>query len=128
MTQIKFYGRRDVWSGRRRHVSDLVHGCLVDVWQLPEDKRFHRFLLLDAEDMICPQRSERYLIVEIVCFNGRSDEAKRKLIRALFTRAGEVLDLAAEDLEIMIMESPKTNWGIRGLPGDELTLMYPVTI
>jgi hypothetical protein len=26
------------------------------------------------------------------------------------------------------MESPKVNWGIRGLPGDELTLMYPVTI
>jgi len=26
------------------------------------------------------------------------------------------------------MESPKVNWGIRGLPGDELTLTYPVTI
>ncbi|GAA0848023.1 tautomerase family protein [Streptosporangium amethystogenes subsp. fukuiense] len=128
MTQIKFYGRRDVWSGRRQEISDTVHGCLVDVWRLPEDKRFHRFLLLDAEDLVCPQRSERYLIVEIVCFGGRSDEAKRALIRALFARAGEALDLPAEDLEIVILESPKVNWGIRGLPGDELTLMYPVTI
>ncbi|MEU8202499.1 tautomerase family protein [Streptosporangium sp. NPDC049046] len=128
MTQIKFYGRRDAWSDRRQEISDAVHGCLVDVWRLPEDKRFHRFLLLDAEDMICPQRSERYLIVEIVCFSGRTDEAKRSLIRALFTAVGDALDLPAEDLEIVIMESPKVNWGIRGLPGDELTLTYPVTV
>ncbi|ACZ91155.1 tautomerase family protein [Streptosporangium roseum] len=128
MTQIKFYGRRDVWSGRRQKMSDTVHGCLNEVWRLPADKRFHRFLLLDAEDLVCPQRSERYLIVEIICFQGRSDEAKRDLIRTLFARAQEELDLPAEDLEIVILESPQVNWGIRGMPGDELALTYPVTV
>ncbi|MFD0886361.1 tautomerase family protein [Streptosporangium algeriense] len=128
MTQIKIYGRRDVWADRRREVSDTLHECLTEVWRLPEDKRFHRFLLLDAEDLLCPQRGERYLIVEIVCFTGRTDEAKRDLIRALFARAQERLDLPATDLEIVIIESPQVNWGIRGLPGDELTLTYPVTV
>ncbi|MFF5206712.1 tautomerase family protein [Streptosporangium sp. NPDC000396] len=128
MAQIKFYGRRDVWSGRRREVSDTVHDCLTEAWQLPADKRFHRFLLLDAEDLVCPQRGERYLIVEILCFEGRSDQAKRDLIRTLFARAQERLDLPAEDLEIVIVESPRVNWGIRGLPGDELALTYPVTV
>ncbi|MFD8533956.1 tautomerase family protein [Streptosporangium canum] len=128
MTQIKFYGRRDVWSGLRQEMSDTVHGCLTEVWRLPADKRFHRFLLLDAEDLLCPQRGERYLIVEIVCFQGRSDEAKRDLIRTLFARAQERLDLPAEDLEIVILESPQVNWGIRGVPGDELALTYPVTV
>ncbi|WP_433382376.1 hypothetical protein [Streptosporangium sp. CA-115845] len=46
----------------------------------------------------------------------------------MFTRTGEALDLPAEDLEIVILESPKVNWGIRGLPGDEPALRYPVTI
>ncbi|GAA3094894.1 tautomerase family protein [Streptosporangium carneum] len=128
MTQIKFYGRRDVWSERRQEISDTVQGCLTEVWRLPADKRFHRFLLLDAEDFVCPQRGERYLIVEIICFQGRSDQAKRDLIRTLFARAQEELDLPAEDLEIVIMESPQVNWGIRGLPGDELALTYPVTV
>ncbi|SFK35569.1 Phenylpyruvate tautomerase PptA, 4-oxalocrotonate tautomerase family [Streptosporangium canum] len=128
MTQIKFYGRRDVWSGLRQELSDTVHGCLTEVWRLPADKRFHRFLLLDAEDLLCPQRGERYLIVEIICFQGRSDEAKRDLIRTLFARAQERLDLPAEDLEIVILESPQVNWGIRGVPGDELALTYPVTV
>ncbi|GAA2861211.1 tautomerase family protein [Streptosporangium fragile] len=128
MPQIKFYGRRDVWSDRRQELSDTVHGCLVDVWRLPEDKRFHRFLLLDPEDMICPQRGERYVIVEILGFTGRSDEAKRELIRALFARAEKDLGLTADDLEVVILESPKVNWGIRGVPGDELELTYPVTV
>ncbi|MEV7012466.1 tautomerase family protein [Streptosporangium sp. NPDC051022] len=128
MTQIKFYGRREVWADRRQEVSDTVQECLTEVWRLPPEKRFHRFLLLDAEDLVCPQRSERYLIVEIICFQGRSDQAKRDLIRTLFTRARERLGLAPEDLEIVIIESPQVNWGIRGLPGDELALTYPVTV
>ncbi|GIH91514.1 tautomerase family protein [Planobispora siamensis] len=128
MTQIKFYGRRDVWAPLRQELSDVVHECVVEVWKLPPDKRFHRFLLLDADDLLCPQRSERYLIVEIVCFTGRSDEAKRELIRALFARTREALGLAPEDLEIVILEAPQVNWGIRGVPGDELALTYPVTV
>ncbi|MBB2913431.1 phenylpyruvate tautomerase PptA (4-oxalocrotonate tautomerase family) [Streptosporangium becharense] len=128
MPQIKFYGRRDVWSDRRQELSDTVHGCLVDVWRLPQDKRFHRFLLLDPEDMICSQRGERYVIVEILGFTGRSDEAKRELIRALFARAEKDLGLSVDDLEVVILESPKVNWGIRGVPGDELELAYPVTV
>nr|BFE83561.1 tautomerase family protein [Planobispora longispora] len=96
--------------------------------EAPQDKRFHRFLLLDADDLLCPQRSERYLIVEIVCFEGRSEEAKRDLIRTLFDRTGQALGLAPEDLEIVILEAPKVNWGIRGVPGDELALTYPVTL
>ncbi|GGK68208.1 tautomerase [Planomonospora parontospora subsp. parontospora] len=128
MAQIKFYGRRDVWGPLRQELSDLVHGCLVQAWKLPEDKRFHRFLLLDSEDLVCPQRSDRYLIVEIVCFAGRSEEAKRELIRTLFARTEETLGLPADDLEIVILESPQVNWGIRGVPGDELALTYPVKV
>ena len=80
---------------------------------------------MDAKDLVCPQRSERYLIVEIVCFLGRTDEAKRDLIRTLFARAQENLDLPAEDLEIVILEAPMVNWGIRGLPGDRAGAHLP---
>ncbi|GAA3125812.1 tautomerase family protein [Planomonospora alba] len=128
MAQIKFYGRRDVWAPLRRELSDVVHGCLVEAWKLPAGKRFHRFLLLDAEDLVCPERSERYLIVEIVCFTGRSEGAKRELIRTLYARTAEALGLRTDDLEVVIIESPQVNWGIRGVPGDELALPYPVDV
>ncbi|MEV4477307.1 tautomerase family protein [Nonomuraea sp. NPDC049419] len=124
MAQVKVYGRRDVWAGRQREVSDLIQACLVKAWGLPEDKRFHRFLLLDADDFVCPQRSERYLIIEIVCFTGRSTEAKKALIREIYARSG----YDPEDVEITIIEMPTHNWGIRGVPADELSLPYKVEV
>ncbi|MQY06232.1 tautomerase family protein [Actinomadura macrotermitis] len=128
MTQIKIYGRRDAWAGRQREVSDLLQHSLHETWKLPADKRFHRFLLLEAEDWICPQRGDRYLIVEILCFTGRSDDAKRALVRDLYARLLPALELAADDLEITIVEMPKPNWGIRGVPAEELALTYPVVL
>ncbi|MFF0776709.1 tautomerase family protein [Nonomuraea wenchangensis] len=124
MAQVKVYGRRDVWAGRQRELSDLLQECLVSAWGLPEDKRFHRFLLLDPDDFVCPQRSERYLIVEVVCFTGRSDHAKRALIRELYARWPH----DPEDIELTIIEMPQVNWGIRGVPADELSLPYQVEV
>jgi len=61
-------------------------------------------------------------------FEGRSVEAKKQLIRLLFERARTEVNLQPEDLEITITETPRHNWGIRGVPGDELGLSYKVTI
>ncbi|WP_273654418.1 tautomerase family protein [Cellulomonas fimi] len=127
MAQVKVYGRRDVWSTRRHEVSDAIHAALVGAWGLPEDKRFHRFLLLDADDLVAP-RSPAYLVVEIVCFTGRSRAARRALIAAFFDSVGPALGLDPDDLEVVIVESPPENWGIRGRSGDELDLPYRVDV
>lgn len=34
----------------------------------------------------------------------------------------------AHDLEITIYETPCSNWGIRGVPGDELAIAYDVDV
>jgi phenylpyruvate tautomerase PptA (4-oxalocrotonate tautomerase family) len=127
MAQVKVYGNRLVWGERRAEISDALHEALVRTWQLPADKRFHRFLLLDDGDLVAP-RSDAYLVVEIVCFTGRSREAKRALIAALYDDAAPRLGLDMNDLEIVILESPRENWGIRGMSGDELTLNYRVEV
>ncbi|PZG17636.1 tautomerase family protein [Nonomuraea aridisoli] len=124
MAQVKVYGRRDVWAGSRRELSDLIHASLMSAWGLPENKRFHRFLLLEADDFVCPQRGDRYLIIEVVCFTGRSDDAKRALIRELYDRWPH----DPEDLELTIVETPRVNWGIRGVPAEELALSYQVEV
>ena len=71
-----------------------------------------------------PDRSEQYVIIEIVMFEGRSVEAKKRLIGLLFEQIREQLGIPANDVEIVMFDLPKHNWGIRGLPGDELTLSY----
>jgi phenylpyruvate tautomerase PptA (4-oxalocrotonate tautomerase family) len=127
MAQIKVYGNRSVWGDRRTEISDALHEALVRTWRIPAEKRFHRFLLLDDGDLVTP-RSDAYLVVEIVCFTGRTRKAKRALIAALYDDVAPQLGLAVNDLEVVILESPKENWGIRGVSGDELVLAYRVEV
>lgn len=127
MAQIKVYSLKQNLSGRRQAVSDTLHACVTAALGLPVEKRFHRFIALDEGDFIYPaDRSAKYTIIEIGMFAGRSTETKKELIRAIFRRFEDELGIPPQDVEITIHESPKENWGIRGRPGDELTLPYRV--
>jgi len=128
MAQVKVYARADVMRPIRRTFSDALHACLVEALGLPADKRFHRFILLDREDFLYPpDRSEKYTIIEISMFEGRTVETKKKLIRLLFERMSAI-GIPANDLEITMFETPRSSWGIRGLPGDELGLNDKVDV
>ncbi|MBB6694592.1 tautomerase family protein [Cohnella xylanilytica] len=128
MAQVKIYGIRERLRSFRETLSDIVHQCLVEAFGLPEDKRFQRFFGLDKEDFLYPpDRSEHYTIIEIVLFEGRSADAKKNLIRLLYERTA-ACGLTENDLEIVLIESPRSNWGIRGVPGDELGLSYRVDV
>jgi 4-oxalocrotonate tautomerase family enzyme len=129
LAQVKIYGLKEHLRPVRAGLSDVVHSCVVDALAFPQDKRFHRFFPLEAEDFYYPaDRTPRYTIVEISIFEGRSVEAKKDLVRLLFERAQERLGLDPADLEVTITEAPKHNWGIRGRPGDEVGLSYRVEV
>jgi|SRR5581483_3892495 phenylpyruvate tautomerase PptA (4-oxalocrotonate tautomerase family) len=129
MAQIKIYGLKEHLAPIKEKLSNVVHACVVEALQLPPDKRFHRFFPLDPSDFFFPaDRSTHYTIIEISMFEGRSDETKKQLIRLLFTRLHEELLIAPQDVEITIIETPRQNWGIRGLPGDELHVNYRVNV
>ena len=124
MAQVKIYGRRDQLSQLRPALSEAIHQCLTDVLQLPDEKRFQRFLPMDAEDFLHP-RGPGYTVMEISMFEGRTGDTKRALIAALYDH-WQRLGQHPDDLEITIFETPRGNWGIRGVPGDELILTYPI--
>lgn len=129
MAQIKIYGVKEHLNPIKAQLSDVIHSCIVDALAFPQDKRAHRFFPLEAEDFYYPAgRTPRYTIIEISMFEGRSVEAKKHLIRLLFERAHQALDLAPADLEVTITETPKHNWGFRGQPGDEISLNYKVKV
>jgi hypothetical protein len=129
MPQVKVYGHAVALRAMQKDLSEVIHSCAVDALAFPPDKRFQRFIALAAEDFIHPSdRSERYTIIEILMFEGRSVEAKKHFIRLLYERAKERLQLEPMDLELTLIETPRHNWGIRGVPGDELTLSYRVNV
>jgi phenylpyruvate tautomerase PptA (4-oxalocrotonate tautomerase family) len=129
MAQIKIYGVDSQLNPIKAKLSDVIHSCVIDALQYPKDKRAHRFFSLDASDFYFPAgRTERYTIIEISMFDGRSVQAKKHLLRLLMERIPEQFGIAVQDIEVTITETPKHNWGIRGLPGDEVGLNYKVDV
>lgn len=129
MAQIKIYGIRESLNAIKMQLSDVIHSCVVEALSFPADKQFHRFFSLDESDFVFPRdKSSRYTIIEISMMEGRSVEAKKRLIHLLFERAQGELGLSPNDLEITISETPPCNWGFRGQTGDEIALNYKVEV
>lgn len=129
MAQIKIYGVRERLVPRRPALSDVIHGCVMDVLGLPAGKRAHRFFPLETEDFFMPEgRSLDYTILEIWMMSGRTTETRKRLVKTLFERIQLEVGISPMDLEICMAESPPENWGFRGLHGDEAQLGYRVRI
>ncbi|MFJ3034116.1 tautomerase family protein [Curtobacterium pusillum] len=129
MAQVIVYGRRTSIDARRQQLSDAIHGAVVAALDYPAEKRFHRFVGLDAADFVYPEdRGDDYTIIEVSMFEGRSAEAKRELIRQLFDRIAAEVGIAPHSVEITITETPKVNWGIRGVNAEDLALGYRVDV
>lgn len=129
MSQIKIYGLKEKLQPIKAELSDVIHSCVVDVLHFPQNKRAHRFFPLDPSDFYYPAgRTIAYTIIEISMFEGRSIDTKKHLIRLLFERVHKQLDILPQDLEITITETPKHNWGFRGMTGDEIELNYEVEV
>jgi phenylpyruvate tautomerase PptA (4-oxalocrotonate tautomerase family) len=129
LAQVKVYGLQSHLGSIKPQLSEVIHHCLVEVFKLPQDKRFQRFISPLSEDFIFPpDRSEKYTIIETLMFEGRSVETKKRLIGLLYKLLAASFGITARDLEIVMIETPKHNWGIRGLAGDELTLNYTVKV
>ena len=129
MGQVKIFGLRSHLGPIIPAVSDVIHSCVIDALKYPKDKRAHRFFQLDASEFFYPPgRTEKYTIIEISMFEGRSVEAKKALIRLLYARFEKQLGIPPQDVEITIFETPKSNWGFRGLPGDEHHLDYKIDV
>lgn len=129
MAQVVIWGRRALIDERRAALSTAIHSAVVTTLDYPAEKLFQRFVRLEPEDFLHPHdRGDEYVIVEISMFEGRTDNAKRALIAALFRNIEEQARIVPHSVEITITETPRVNWGIRGRNGADLDLDYSVDV
>lgn len=129
MAQVKVFGLRHRLDPIKVELSEVVHSCVMEAFDLPPEKRFHRFFPMDESDFYYPSdRTQAYTIIEISVFEGRSVAAKKHLIRLLIDRINIKFGISTRDLEITIFETPRHNWGIRGVPANELSLNYEIDV
>ena len=123
----------DIREGRtpseKRELVQAVHAALVEALKIPDHDRKCRLREYAPEAFWTPPgKSERYTIVEISLFPGRSLEAKRRLYRTIVRNLG-ALGTPADDVFIVLHEPPMENWGVKGgQPASEVDLGFEIRV
>ena len=127
---IVIYGIDEKLNPIKAKLSDVIHGCMMSVLGMPEEKRAHRFMPMAKEDFYYPGgRTDAYTVIEINMMAGRQVATQKKLIKTLFNEIREKLAISPIDIEIVIKEQPAHCWGFRGMTGDEANdLKYKVNV
>lgn len=128
--------RIEILKGRseqeKQQLLGAVHEALVSTLRVPRGDPALRIIEHDAANFQRPSvphaTTERYMLVEITMFSGRSEDAKRALYREIVRRLQD-LGTAPEDVTIVLLESPQHNWGVQGgQPASEVELGFQVEI
>ena len=120
--------RIEIQSGHPREYKNTllqaVHDALVTSLQIPEDDRHQRLYELEAEDFLNPGKTEKFTVIELTLFPGRSREMKRNAVEGITRLLGERLGIEPSDVFITINEPPLDNWGLRGVLASDLGFEY----
>jgi phenylpyruvate tautomerase PptA (4-oxalocrotonate tautomerase family) len=129
MPLVKVETRRWMQPATKRQLFDAIHSALVAAFQIPEDDRVQRLIEYAPEDFeLLPGRGERFTIVTVSAFVGRSLDAKRRLYRELAERL-EPVGIPREDLFVLVEEHPLENFGIRGgIAASDVELGFAVRV
>ncbi|HUR84533.1 MAG TPA: tautomerase family protein [Solirubrobacteraceae bacterium] len=128
--------RIEVLQGRsaeqKRQLLAAARDALVSALRVPPGDPTLRLVELDPLDVMLPTdpyaMSELFALVEITMFSGRSLQAKRRLYREL-VGAFTALGIPELDITIVILESSRENWGVRGgLSAEDVDLGFSVEI
>ncbi len=106
-----------------------VHGALMDALKTPEWDQTIRLLVHEPHRFaVPPGKDERYTLVTIDLFTGRSLDAKKRLYRAIVANLG-ACGIPADHVKVLLRESAPENWGIRGgVPASEVDLGFRIDI
>ncbi|MCP4347547.1 MAG: tautomerase family protein [Desulfobacterales bacterium] len=98
----------------KKALLDILHSSLVDAFKIPESDRVQRIYEFSDDEFEIPgDRTDKFTIIEITIFSGRSFEAKKKLYRLIFSQLKN-LGYQDNDAVVVLHEPELDNWGIRG--------------
>lgn len=113
----------------KRALMEAVQGAIASTLKLPPHDRNLRLSVHGRDEWLLPEgRSDRYVLVEIALFTGRTPETKGALYAAICD-ALEALGVPRLDVFLRIIEQPRENFGIRGgQRADLVELGYQVKV
>ena len=115
-------------NGRQQELLEAVQRAIIEGIRIPEDDRCLRLHELAAEAVLAPPgTSDKYTVVEISMFKGRSVEAKRRLYAALARELG-AFGVAGRDLKMFIQEGEREDWSVGGVALSDVELGFEIDV
>ncbi|MEO5535770.1 MAG: tautomerase family protein [Pseudolysinimonas sp.] len=130
MPKILVEVRRPYSSSEVTALLDSVHAAMVAAFRIPPGDRGVRLIEYDPERFaVSPEltQPDRYTLITIECFAGRSVDAKRALYREIAERL-EMLGIPSDHISVVIHEISRENWGMRGIPASDVELSFKVDV
>ena len=130
MPTAKIFALRKIMDPIKTELSDAIHECVSEALKFPQEKRLQRFFPMEEEDFHygSVDRTEKYTVIEIAIFEGRSVETIKTLINMIYQKVPEATGIPRSDIDILINELPRYAWGLQGSIGDEQSLGYSVSV
>jgi phenylpyruvate tautomerase PptA (4-oxalocrotonate tautomerase family) len=120
----------DAWTPvQARGISDAVHASLMEAFRIPGHDYIHRINRSGGNDglVLSLTKSVKTVVIEMTIFPGRSREAKAALYKSIAERLSE-FGIASHEILVALHELPMENWGIRGLPADQVDLGFETRV
>jgi phenylpyruvate tautomerase PptA (4-oxalocrotonate tautomerase family) len=108
--------RREYSEAEEVALMDAVHSALRTAFRIPPSDRHVRLVAHEPHRFACPPgktQPDRYTLVSVDAFAGRSLDAKRALYREI-VESLEPLGIPRDHVSIVVRDIALTNWGIRG--------------
>lgn len=97
-------------------IIEAVQAALVEGFKIPAEDRHVKLVAHAPHRFIVPSdltQPERFTVVSIDAFPGRSVQAKRNLYQAIVARLAP-LGIPRDHVTITVRDIPLENWGING--------------
>ncbi|QEE61027.1 tautomerase family protein [Salinibacterium sp. dk2585] len=124
--------RRQYTDDAAAAILDAVHEALVVAFRIPQEDRGARLIEHPPTRFTTPDglaEPDRYTLVTIDCFAGRSIDAKRHLFAELSNRLHEAVGIPRDHVTVILHEISQENWGTRaGLPASDIDLGFDINV
>jgi phenylpyruvate tautomerase PptA (4-oxalocrotonate tautomerase family) len=113
----------------RLDMAGAVHAALVHALRVPADDPTVLVIERGAGVVVAPSKvSDRYTIVTVTMFAGRTAETKRRVYEAIVNNL-ESCAIRPADVMIVLDEVSPENWGVDGgIPATEVDVGFQVDI
>jgi phenylpyruvate tautomerase PptA (4-oxalocrotonate tautomerase family) len=120
---------KNIWYHKtKKYISDRIHEALVEAFKIKDSDYNHQITEFNDDNYLySANKSEKFILIEMTIFPGRSKEAKSKLYQ-LISEKLKKYGIEPNDILTVIYEPPMENWGLGDKSALDINFDYQIDV